>query len=192
MTTDVGHWPVAYIVTTARAGGFLTHSGPCGPQRGARLRAKLIGEMPPLPDKLRAGVRTVRLIVKGVLNMGGGALAIPVLRLTFGIVVFFSALAFLLLQAPTVDQRKETPSGPQPNTLGCGGFFSTLIAAVGIGVLWFFVWKAVAMALELVFAGRPTYPSHPFPVEQLSFAISIVAMCVLILLARHLNSRQGH
>jgi hypothetical protein len=125
--------------------------------------------------------------------MGGGALAIPVLPLVGGIVAFFTALAFLLLRVPISTnqpsgERAEPSSEPQP-TIPIAGLGFTLIAAVGIGALWFFVWKMIAMTLQSLFVSKTTHSSHAFPVVPLSFAISIVAMCVVVLLIRHANSR---
>ncbi|WP_194477128.1 hypothetical protein [Bradyrhizobium sp. CCBAU 53338] len=112
--------------------------------------------------------------------------------LAVGIIVFFTALAFLLLRAPITAERSigaQTlePIEENPTAHKAGGAGFTLIAAAGIGILWFFVWKLIAITLQYLFVSGTS--SRGFPVVSLSFAISVAAMCVIVLLLRHVSGR---
>jgi hypothetical protein len=112
--------------------------------------------------------------------------------LSVGIIIFFTALAFLLLRAPITAERSISaqtldPIEENPTAHNAGGAGFTLIAAAGIGILWLFVWKLMAITLQYLFVSGTS--SRAFPVVSLSFAISVATMCVVVLLVRHVSRR---
>ncbi|MCA1549980.1 hypothetical protein I6F36_24415 [Bradyrhizobium sp. BRP19] len=117
-------------------------------------------------------------------------MGLALLTLSVGIIALFTALAFLLLRAPTTadsstGEQALAPVEASSTSARAGGAGCTLIAAAGIGVLWFFVWKLSAITLQYLFVSGNS--SRAFPIVPLSFAISIAAMCVVVLFARHFS-----
>ncbi|QOG22522.1 MULTISPECIES: hypothetical protein [Bradyrhizobium] len=116
-----------------------------------------------------------------------GKLGLALLTLAVGIIAIFTALAFLLLRTPIptdslTGEQALAPVEANPATHKACGAGTTLIAAAGIGILWFFIWKLIAIALQYLFVSGTS--SRAFPVVPLSFAISIATMCVVVLLVR--------
>ena len=88
----------------------------------------------------------------------------------------------------TLDQRATLdPIEENPTAHNAGGAGFTLIAAAGIGILWLFVWKLMAITLQYLFVSGTS--SRAFPVVSLSFAISVATMCVVVLLVRDVSRR---
>lgn len=117
-------------------------------------------------------------------------MGLALLTLAVGIIALFTALAFLLLRAPiaadsSTSEQAIAPVEASSTSPRAGGAGYTLIAAAGIGILWFFVWKLTAITLQYLFVSGSS--SRAFPIVPLSFAISIAAMCAVVLLARHVN-----